>query len=155
MNPFNVAVSACLALLLVGCAAGPSSTVAEPAGDIRDDGPRHYDGVPEVPQRITDRLRQYVNTRSASVRGWTPNGSSLFITTRFGETTQLHRVDKPRGCPGTRGHGEPTYQFTTTWRLRCRAARPLFGQGDGVAFPAAGDARMSPISPAVTGLVRL
>ncbi|MEC9072218.1 MAG: S9 family peptidase, partial [Myxococcota bacterium] len=98
MKRFHVAVSAGLTLLLVGCAAGPSSTVADPGANIRDDGPRHYDGVPEVPQRITDRLRQYVNTRSASVRGWSPDGSSLFITTRFGETSQLHRIDQAQGA---------------------------------------------------------
>ncbi len=52
-------------------------------------------GVPEVPERITRLLAPYQNVRSAGLYGWTKNG--LLIGTRFGETSQVHRVDKPLG----------------------------------------------------------
>src|SRR5262249_18520563 len=48
--------------------------------------------VPAVPAELMERLRQYQNTRSAAFRGWSPDGKGILIATRFGDTTQLHRV---------------------------------------------------------------
>ena len=42
-------------------------------------------------------MQQYQNVRSASVVDWHPNGEQLLISTRFGETNQLHLVDHPLG----------------------------------------------------------
>ena len=50
------------------------------------------EGVPDIPATIFDRLNQYQNVRSASLRDWTPDGKSLLIGTRFGSTNQLHLV---------------------------------------------------------------
>lgn len=55
------------------------------------------DGVTEIPAAFSDRLRQYQQTRSASLEGWLADGS-LLIATRFGETAQLHRVLRPGGA---------------------------------------------------------
>ena len=52
------------------------------------------EGIPDIPAKTLDRLRQYNNVRGASLRGWTPDGG-IMIGTRFGSTTQLHRVDEP------------------------------------------------------------
>ena len=49
------------------------------------------DGVPSVPESILAGLDRYRNTRSASLLGWI--GDGILIATRFGNTTQLHRVD--------------------------------------------------------------
>jgi dipeptidyl aminopeptidase/acylaminoacyl peptidase len=60
-------------------------------------GALRVENVPETPAAISERLRQYVNTRSAGFADWLPGGGVL-ITTRFGDTVQLHRVDRPMGA---------------------------------------------------------
>jgi dipeptidyl aminopeptidase/acylaminoacyl peptidase len=54
------------------------------------------EGIPEVPQAVSDRLQQYENTRAAYFTGFTEDGGML-ITTRFAETEQIHKVDEPMG----------------------------------------------------------
>jgi dipeptidyl aminopeptidase/acylaminoacyl peptidase len=44
-----------------------------------------------------ERLRQYQAVRSAAFRGWSPDGKGMLVATRFGDTTQLHRVYEPGG----------------------------------------------------------
>lgn len=53
--------------------------------------------VPAIPPEIVEGLRQYQNVRSASFRGWAPDGRGILIQTRFGNTSQLHRVYQPDG----------------------------------------------------------
>ena len=53
------------------------------------------DGVPAVPADVLASLEAYRNARSASLLGWV--GDGVLIATRFGNTTQLHRVDTPLG----------------------------------------------------------
>ena len=55
------------------------------------------EGVPEIPAEITARLEQYQNTRSANFGSWLHDGSML-ISTRFGDTNQVHRVHEPLGA---------------------------------------------------------
>ena len=42
-------------------------------------------------------MSQYQNTRSANLQGWDASGEGMIISTRFGETTQLHYVADPGG----------------------------------------------------------
>ncbi len=62
-----------------------------------NDGNVVLDGVPEIPARIGELLRRYENTRSAAFGAWVGKGEGLFIVTRFGETSQIHRVEMPGG----------------------------------------------------------
>jgi dipeptidyl aminopeptidase/acylaminoacyl peptidase len=55
------------------------------------------ENMPEIPAAITERMDQYQNTRSAGFAGWLHDGSIL-ISTRFGETNQIHRVKQPMGA---------------------------------------------------------
>lgn len=55
------------------------------------------EGVPQIPDQLWNRLRQYRNLRSAGFRGWAPDGKGILIQTRFGNTSQLHRVYEPGG----------------------------------------------------------
>lgn len=55
------------------------------------------DGTPDIPQSLRDRLRQYTNTRSASLAGLSADGESILVSTRFAETSQLHIVGEPLG----------------------------------------------------------
>ena len=64
----------------------------------REMGNLVIEDIPEIPERIKSRMLQYQNTRSATLRSWTADGKSMLISTRFGETTQLHMVEKPGGA---------------------------------------------------------
>lgn len=54
--------------------------------------------IPEIPQSIVDDLNRYQNVRSASLYGWTQDGNSVLIATRFGDVSQIHRVDRAGGA---------------------------------------------------------
>ena len=53
--------------------------------------------LPEIPADFAERINAYQQTRGASLEGWTAHGAAL-ITTRFGETAQVHRVKTPGGA---------------------------------------------------------
>jgi len=55
------------------------------------------DGIPPVPADLAARTRPYMEFRSAGFSGWSPRDRSMLITTRFGNTAQLHRVAMPMG----------------------------------------------------------
>lgn len=54
--------------------------------------------IPQIPDEIVTDLNQFQNVRSAPSQGWTQDGESLYISTRFGDVSQLHRVDKAGGA---------------------------------------------------------
>lgn len=68
------------------------------AQDRREVGNMVLEDVPEIPDEIKSRIQQYQNTRSASFKDWLPNNGGVLISTRFGNTTQLHIVKKPGGA---------------------------------------------------------
>lgn len=53
--------------------------------------------IPEIPEDIKDRLSQYLDTRSAGFADWSPR-EGMLISTRFGNTSQLHHVARPMGA---------------------------------------------------------
>lgn len=63
-----------------------------------NDGQLVLEDIPEIPKQIADDLLRYQNVRSASVFDWTADGRSLYVSTRFGDVPQLHRVDAPAGA---------------------------------------------------------
>ncbi len=79
----------CLAALPFHAVAGEIPRVTR--GDLA------IEGIPEIPPELEQRMRRYQFTRSASFAGWTPDGR-LTIATRFGNTSQLHVVDRPLGA---------------------------------------------------------
>lgn len=56
------------------------------------------DGVPEVPAALAAATRPYLEYRTAAFVGWNPADRSMLIATRFGNTSQLHRVAHPLGA---------------------------------------------------------
>ncbi|NUN15159.1 MAG: S9 family peptidase [Myxococcales bacterium] len=54
--------------------------------------------IPEIPQSIVEDLNRYQNVRSAIFRAFNKDGTGVFITTRFGDTNQIHRVDTAGGA---------------------------------------------------------
>ena len=87
----RVMIFAAAAFAALAAAASAQTSGREMRGALQ------VENVPETPADITDRLRQYVNTRAATFVGWLPDGGVL-ISTRFAEVNQLHRVDTPMGA---------------------------------------------------------
>ncbi|WP_428683719.1 prolyl oligopeptidase family serine peptidase [Sphingopyxis sp.] len=56
------------------------------------------DGVPDVPADLPAATRPYMENRSAGFSGWNEADKSMLITTRFGNTNQIHRVAMPMGA---------------------------------------------------------
>lgn len=54
--------------------------------------------IPAIPESIVSALERYQNVRSATVGGWDQAGTSLYITTRFADVAQLHRVGSAGGA---------------------------------------------------------
>lgn len=54
--------------------------------------------VPEIPESIASDLNRYQNVRSAPFRDFSFDGEAIYISTRFGDVSQLHKVEKPGGA---------------------------------------------------------
>ncbi|MFC4728374.1 S9 family peptidase [Coralloluteibacterium thermophilus] len=84
-------------VLLAGLlAAAGLPAESAPAVERKQVGARITENVPEIPADLVERLERYQNTRGASFVGWTRDGGML-VATRFGETSQIHRVAAPLG----------------------------------------------------------
>ena len=75
-----------------------SSFAADIERRVANNGNLVMEDVPEIPAHIADSLNRYQNVRSASFQAWSGDGESLFVNTRFGDVSQLHRVDMPGGA---------------------------------------------------------
>ncbi|MGE3248922.1 MAG: alpha/beta fold hydrolase [Hyphomonadaceae bacterium] len=84
-----IAAGAALALIA-------GTALAQQNGERVTRGALTLENVPETPGAIRERLRQYVNTRTASFQDWNADGGMLILT-RFGNTNQVHRVAAPMG----------------------------------------------------------
>jgi dipeptidyl aminopeptidase/acylaminoacyl peptidase len=76
----------------------PGLLLAEPVVRTTNNGNLVMEDIPEIPAEIVADLNRYQNTRSASFRDWTEDGNGIYISTRFGDVSQLHRVDMPGGA---------------------------------------------------------
>lgn len=70
---------------------------------ILSNGKLVLENIPEIPESIIEDLNRFQNVRPAPVRDWTRDGKSLyigprFISPRFGDVSQLHKVDKLGGA---------------------------------------------------------
>ena len=73
------------------------STWAEVDRRTTNSGNVILEDVPEIPDDIGEALSRFQNVRSASLAGWSADGESIYIETRFAEVSQLHRVEQPGG----------------------------------------------------------
>lgn len=96
---------AALAAALAACAqtsTAPSATLsaaaaAPVAAERVTRGNLVLESIPEIPAAVSERLSAYENVRSHGFLDWTGDGSIL-ITTRFGDTNQIHEVKAPGGA---------------------------------------------------------
>ncbi|HVF69994.1 MAG TPA: S9 family peptidase [Chthoniobacterales bacterium] len=56
------------------------------------------DGVPPIPGELPEQVGRYTESRAASVQDWHPTRAEMLITTRFGDTNQLHHITQPGGA---------------------------------------------------------
>ena len=91
----HLALLAALALPLAPALAAedaaPAAVEARPAALVAD-------GVPAVPSDLAAASRPYMESRGASFVGWNDGDQSMLIATRFGNTSQIHRVARPMGA---------------------------------------------------------
>jgi dipeptidyl aminopeptidase/acylaminoacyl peptidase len=87
-NPF-------LALLILVTAAPAGADIVR---QVANNGNLVMEDVPAIPADIVTDLNRYQNVREALFRTWDADGEGLFITTRFGDVDQIHRVDTPGGA---------------------------------------------------------
>jgi dipeptidyl aminopeptidase/acylaminoacyl peptidase len=56
------------------------------------------EGIPPLPASLAEDLRTYTEGRGASFVDWHPQRNEMLISTRFGNSNQLHRVTRPGGA---------------------------------------------------------
>jgi dipeptidyl aminopeptidase/acylaminoacyl peptidase len=56
------------------------------------------EGVPAIPASLAEDVRRYTEFRSAALSSWHPTRREMLISTRFGETAQVHLVKFPGGA---------------------------------------------------------
>ena len=87
--------------LLIAIAAFPTAAALAQAGDAPQAVPKPAalvaDGIPPVPAELAARTRPYMEYRTAGFSGWNARDRSILVTTRFGNTSQVHRVAAPMG----------------------------------------------------------
>ena len=86
-----------LAVALTGICLG-SSALAEVSRTEANNGNLVMEDIPAIPQSVVADLNRYQNTRSAAFRGWDKEGEGIFISTRFGDVSQIHHVGRPGGA---------------------------------------------------------
>ncbi|QNE32873.1 S9 family peptidase [Sphingomonas sp. NBWT7] len=79
---------AALGFSSLGAIAPAAAQVAKPAAITAD-------GVPAIPATLAEKLRPYLEARSAGAVDWNPVDRSLLISTRFANVAQLHTVASP------------------------------------------------------------
>jgi dipeptidyl aminopeptidase/acylaminoacyl peptidase len=86
----------CAALLLSPLAVLAADPPAKPPLTPADN--LVVDGVPPIPGELPEQVGRYTESRAASFQNWHPLRAEMLITTRFGDTNQLHQVTQPSGA---------------------------------------------------------
>ena len=56
------------------------------------------DGVPPIPGELPEQVGRYTESRAAAMQDWHPTRPEMLMTTRFGDTNQIHQVMQPGGA---------------------------------------------------------
>ncbi len=93
--------AAAVILTLAGCQPNAKTGAGANIKGAKDRGEYVVVGVPEIKPGVRERMLQYLNVRSAALSDTNDDAQSLreiLITTRFGNTAQLHKVAQPGGA---------------------------------------------------------
>ena len=58
----------------------------------------YAEGIPPIPQEVRESAGRYLEFRAAAFQGWHPKNRTMLITTRFGDSPQIHEVKSPGGA---------------------------------------------------------
>ena len=75
-----------------------TATQADVVTTTANNGNLIMEDMPAIPAEIVESLNRYQNVRSAAFREWTEDGQGIYVSTRFGDVSQIHRVDMPGGA---------------------------------------------------------
>ena len=78
-----------------------SVAVPGPRAQVRPLAPAENlvaDGIPSIPASLAEEVRRYTESRAAQLADWHPARRELLISTRFGNTAQIHHVKVPGGA---------------------------------------------------------
>lgn len=56
------------------------------------------ESIPAIPASMADQVRKYTEARGAGLLDWHPTKNEMLISTRFGNSNQVHRVVQPLGA---------------------------------------------------------
>ncbi len=71
---------------------------ARPAHVVLDNDTLRLEATPAVPETVKERMTRYLETRGADLGDLSDDGTQVLITTRFGNSAQVHRVRTPLGA---------------------------------------------------------
>ncbi|MDA9799782.1 alpha/beta fold hydrolase [Gammaproteobacteria bacterium] len=74
------------------CFLGVISALSSQESRTENNGNLILEDIPAIPNSIKEDLSKFQNVRSAAFRGFNNQGEGLFISTRFGNVSQLHLV---------------------------------------------------------------
>ena len=118
-----------LALGLAAVIALPVDALTPPLPEVTraEVGNRISENIPTPSAELLEQLNRYQNTRGANFAGWSGN-DAILVTTRFGETNQVHRVTQPLGM-----REQITFYREPTVSVRSQPGREgfVFGKDEG------------------------
>jgi dipeptidyl aminopeptidase/acylaminoacyl peptidase len=92
MNRIVLLVSLFLSPLCAFAADPPAKPPLTPADNLV------INGIPPIPAELVEQIGRYTESRAATFQDWHPGKAEMLITTRFGDTNQVHRIVMPGGA---------------------------------------------------------
>jgi protease II len=56
------------------------------------------ENIPKIPAALVEKVGRYTEFRSAGLADWHPTKREMLVSTRFGDTSQIHHVKSPGGA---------------------------------------------------------
>jgi dipeptidyl aminopeptidase/acylaminoacyl peptidase len=97
MIRFGIACGVCLVSATI-LAAGAGVILAEEAAVLAPADNLVVEGLPPIPAELAESANRYTEFRSAGLSDWHPTKREMLISTRFGDTNQVHHVASPGGA---------------------------------------------------------
>ncbi|MEE4174418.1 MAG: prolyl oligopeptidase family serine peptidase [Xanthomonadales bacterium] len=72
--------------------------LAEVETRTANNGQLVMEDIPPIPETIVNDLNRYQNVRAAGFQDWSEDGEGIYVSTRFGDVSQIHYVAKPGGA---------------------------------------------------------
>jgi len=92
MNRMLLLASLLVVSLLTFAADPPAKPPLTPADNLV------VDGVPPILGELPEQVGRYTESRAATLQDWHPTRAEMLITTRFGDTNQIHQLTQPGGA---------------------------------------------------------